>query len=284
MTINVCVCLSVLSLLVHPSPLIIVHCLNPVRVLCVFRLLIRSLTSRLLNCASRVLWPGIDPPINLNLTSLLPSLLPFSLSPLVRPRFLFGAAVASTTAGHFGLSASAESVHLIRRTSSRRGAGYLGCSGAGNGEPRSSRHHPHRSSSRRNKENGSRPGSFKAPHQNNGAGQQAHLRSSNQQNISNSSINAVGGVKAENIMRRNSKASEELMSEERRAKNDQDVEEEEDGTEQSQKKQRIVSFDQGSSDRLVSLMDTSAAAALVEQALLAADGEDELPLNRQPRV
>ncbi|XP_059622945.1 uncharacterized protein LOC132266119 isoform X2 [Phlebotomus argentipes] len=50
-----------------------------------------------------------------------------------------------TIAGNIGLSASAESVHQLKRASSRR-----------------SRHHPHRSSSRRNKENGSRPGSFRS--------------------------------------------------------------------------------------------------------------------------
>lgn len=51
--------------------------------------------------------------------------------------------------GNIGLSASAESVHqsATGKRPSRRGT--------------ASRHHPHRSSSRRNKENGSRPGSFR---------------------------------------------------------------------------------------------------------------------------
>ncbi|XP_055706256.1 uncharacterized protein LOC129803591 [Phlebotomus papatasi] len=53
----------------------------------------------------------------------------------------------ATIVGNIGLSASAESVHQLKRANSRRSGG--------------SRHHPHRSSSRRNKENGSRSGSFR---------------------------------------------------------------------------------------------------------------------------
>lgn len=54
-----------------------------------------------------------------------------------------------SSVGNIGLSASAESVHqsATGKRPSRRGT--------------ASRHHPHRSSSRRNKENGSRPGSFR---------------------------------------------------------------------------------------------------------------------------
>lgn len=195
-------------------------------------------------------------------------------------------------------------MNLVRRTSSRRGAGgYLSC-GAGNGE-RSNRH-PHRSSSRRNKENGSRPGSFKGHHHHNQPAhqqQQQLLRNStsNQQNISsNSSIDKV--------LRRNSKAtSEDLAIDERRiggkigsgggdqmtvttidgvpvevsANTDYDDED----AEQSQKKQRIVSFDQGSSDRIAceseseNFMDTTTTTTIV--------GHEELAsvlLNKPPRL
>lgn len=123
-------------------------------------------------------------------------------------------------------------MHLMRRTSSRRTGG----AGAWNGD-RNGRNHPHRSSSRRkNKENGSRPGSFKI---NRNHGPASHLR-----NSANST---------ENVLRRNSKASGDssvLLDIGRRSNEAVDDNVDCDEEEQSQKKQRIVMDVLGSTEKI----------------------------------
>lgn len=88
-------------------------------------------------------------------------------------------------------------------------------------------------------------------------------------------------------MRRNSKASAE--EEERRTKNGsgEKIEDDDVGTEQSQKKQRIVSFDQGSSDKFVrdgsdTFMDTSMEEQDGVQQI--EESEQALLLNRPQRL
>lgn len=91
-------------------------------------------------------------------------------------------------------------------------------------------------------------------------------------------------------MRRNSRASGE--EDERRTKNGsgEKIEDDDVGTEQSQKKQRIVSFDQGSSDKIDresdNFMDTSIGIAIEEQDGVQQldESEQALLLNRPPRL
>lgn len=181
-------------------------------------------------------------------------------------------------------------MHLIRRTSSRRAAAAAAAGGChlGWSGDRSSRNLPSRSSSRRNKENGSRPGSFKINrnHPQQSSSLAGHLRNSTnqQQSISSGSINAVGGAKVENVLRRNSKASAGGGSTGLMMGGGGDNDDDDEESEQSQKKQRIVDCHPGSVEKLRVGLDEVGTMTTTTGEAIGVGEESAISLHRPPRV